>query len=473
MMDRETEPTHEDGSQGSVHTTGEAMSDERSQDFESPTQSGALAVDGSADAQPTVVTERPGTEAFAAPDAGTRVDGPPAPGEAPRAGFEPPLATEPPFVAPEPSSPWTSPVMAAPAKKSGAGKVVAIAVASGLLAGAVGGVGAYAIAERADGSPAYTSAGSVLPQTDAELSSRPEGSIAAVAAAVLPTVVQIEEQGQGGGGTGSGFVIREDGYILTNNHVVEGAANGGSLTVRFQDGTSVPATIVGRDSSYDLAVIKVDKTGLPTATLGNSDGIVVGDATIAVGSPLGLEGTVTSGIVSALNRPVTAGGSGESSFINAIQTDAAINPGNSGGPLLDAEGKVIGVNSAIASLGASEGAQSGSIGLGFSIPINQAKRVADEIIQTGKSSHPIIGVSVNTQYTGEGAQIGEVTADGPAAAAGLKSGDIIVKVGDRQVSDSTELIVAIRTYAPGDTITLTLQDGKTVEVTLGSDSSVG
>jgi putative serine protease PepD len=363
--------------------------------------------------------------------------------------------------------------MAAPAKKSGAGKVVAIAVASGLLAGAVGGVGAYAIAERADGSPAYTSAGSVLPQTDAELSSRPEGSIAAVAAAVLPTVVQIEEQGQGGGGTGSGFVIREDGYILTNNHVVEGAANGGSLTVRFQDGTSVPATIVGRDSSYDLAVIKVDKTGLPTATLGNSDGIVVGDATIAVGSPLGLEGTVTSGIVSALNRPVTAGGSGESSFINAIQTDAAINPGNSGGPLLDAEGKVIGVNSAIASLGASEGAQSGSIGLGFSIPINQAKRVADEIIQTGKSSHPIIGVSVNTQYTGEGAQIGEVTADGPAAAAGLKSGDIIVKVGDRQVSDSTELIVAIRTYAPGDTITLTLQDGKTVEVTLGSDSSVG
>jgi putative serine protease PepD len=477
MMDRETETAHEDVSQGSVHTTGDAMSDERPQDFESPTQSGALAVDGSADAQDTVVTERAGTEAFAAPDASARVDGPPAPGTVPpsgeRPGFEPPLAAEPPFVAPEPTSPWTSPVAAAPARKGGAGKVVAIAVASGLLAGAVGGVGAYAIAERADGSPAFTSSGSVLPQTDAALSGRPEGSIASVAAAVLPTVVQIEESGAGGSGTGSGFVIRQDGYILTNNHVVEGAADGGTLTVRFQDGSSAPATIVGRDSSYDLAVIKVDKTGLPTATLGNSDGIVVGDATIAVGSPLGLEGTVTSGIVSALNRPVTAGGSGESSFINAIQTDAAINPGNSGGPLLDAEGKVIGVNSAIASLGASQGAQSGSIGLGFAIPINQAKRVADEIIQTGRSTHPIIGVSINTQYTGAGAQIAEVTPDGPAAAAGLSSGDIIVKVGDRTVADSTELIVAIRTYAPGDTIGLTLQDGTTVQVTLGSDSSVG
>jgi putative serine protease PepD len=299
-----------------------------------------------------------------------------------------------------------------------------------------------------------------------------------VAAAVLPTVVQIEERGSSGtGGTGSGFVIREDGYILTNNHVVEGAADGGSLTVTFQDGTTKPATIVGRDSSYDLAVVKVDATGLPTSTLGNSDGVVVGDTAIAIGSPLGLDGTVTSGIISSLNRPVTAGGSGESSFINAIQTDAAINPGNSGGPLVDAEGKVIGVNSAIASLGeTTTGTQSGSIGLGFAIPVNQAKRVSEEIISTGKSTHPVIGVQVNVRYTGVGAEIAEVTPGGPSADAGLKAGDVILSVEGRQVADSTELIVAIRTYAPGDTITLGIKDGsgtRDVEVTLGADSTTG
>ncbi|MGE0818946.1 MAG: S1C family serine protease [Candidatus Nanopelagicales bacterium] len=418
------------------------------------------------DAQDTAVFATASTSAFAAPDASTRVDGPPVPGAVP--GFEPPLLGA--------SETWDAPP-AAPAKQrtGGTGRVVAIAVASGLLAGAVGGVGAYTVAEnRSSGS--LTSAGATIPQTDADLSARPEGSIAAVAAAVLPTVVQIEEQSGSGGGTGSGFILRSDGYILTNNHVVEGAAGGGSLTVRFQDGSTVPAKIVGRDTSYDLAVIKVERTGLPVATLGNSDGIVVGDSTIAVGSPLGLEGTVTAGIVSALNRPVTAGGSGSNSFINAIQTDAAINPGNSGGPLLDAEGKVIGVNSAIASLGASNGGQSGSIGLGFAIPINQAKRVAEEIISTGVSSHPIIGVSVDSRYTGVGAKVQDVTAGGPAEAAGIKAGDVIVDVNGRAVSDSTELIVAIRTYTPGEKITLGIQDGssvRTVEVTLGSDSSTG
>jgi putative serine protease PepD len=316
----------------------------------------------------------------------------------------------------------------------------------------------------------------VLPQTDAELSSRPEGSIAAVAAAVLPTVVQITEQTRSGGGTGSGFVIREDGYILTNNHVVEGAATeNGTLTVTFQDGTREEATIVGRDASYDLAVIKVDATGLATSTLGNSDSVVVGDSAIAIGSPLGLAGTVTSGIISSLNRPVTAGGEGESSFINAIQTDAAINPGNSGGPLVDAEGKVIGVNSAIATLSGSETQQSGSIGLGFAIPINQAKRVAEEIISTGKSTFPVIGVQVDVTYEGPGSRVQEVNPGGPADDAGLAAGDVIVAVEGRPVTDSTELIVAIRSFAPGDTITLTVQEGsgtREVEVTLGSDSSV-
>jgi putative serine protease PepD len=366
-------------------------------------------------------------------------------------------------------------VVAAPARSRGTGRIVAIAVACGLLAGAVGGVGAYTVAERRAGSQ-LTSPGATLPQSDVDLSSRPAGSVAAVAAAVLPTVVQIEESGSGGSGTGSGFVLREDGYILTNNHVVSGAANGGTLEVTFQDGRTLPARIVGRDASYDLAVLKVDATGLTTATLGNSDGLVVGDSVIAIGSPLGLEGTVTTGIISSLNRPVTAGGSGESSYINAIQTDAAINPGNSGGPLVDAAGKVIGVNSAIASLGSQQGGQSGSIGLGFAIPVNQAKRVAEEIISTGRSTHPIMGVSVDLTYAGPGAQIKGVTAGGPAEQAGLRAGDVILAIDGRKVSDSTELIVAIRTHAPGDTVTVEVQDGsgsRDVRVTLAADSSAG
>ena len=470
---------------------------------------------------------------FAAPDPRSRVDGPPAPWggvpefaapefsapevlshdtavyptpafpvgppSAPLASapsdLDPPVAYAPPLFgfsddtvgqqAPG-TDPWATPMQspsaleygtpAVPQPRRGTGKVVAIAVACGLLAGVVGGAGAYAVAERL-GSGSLTSAGAVIPQADADLSARPPGSTARVAAAVLPTVVQITERnGNGSGGTGSGFVIREDGYILTNNHVVEGAASGGTLSVTFQDGTTKQAKIVGRDTSYDLAVVKVDASGLATATLGNSDGVVVGDTAIAIGSPLGLDGTVTSGIISSLNRPVTAGGQGESSFINAIQTDAAINPGNSGGPLVDAEGKVIGVNSAIASLGEAQGQQSGSIGLGFAIPVNQAKRVAEEIISTGRSTHPVIGVKVDLQYGGPGAQISEVTDGGSAGQAGLKPGDVVVGVGERQIDDSTELIVAIRSYAPGDTVTFRVKDGagtRDVQVTLGSDSSTG
>jgi putative serine protease PepD len=359
-------------------------------------------------------------------------------------------------------------------RRRGQWSVVAIAVASGLVAGAVGGVAAYTIAERR-ASTSITSPGTVLPQSSADLSSRPAGSVARVAAAVLPVVVTIVENGSQGAGTGSGFVVRSDGYILTNNHVVANAADGGSLTVRLQDGRSLDAVIVGRDPSYDLAVIKVDAAGLPTASLGNSDGVVVGDTAIAVGSPLGLEGTVTSGIVSSLNRPVTAGGSGELAYINAIQTDAAINPGNSGGPLVDAAGRVIGVNSAIAGLGqAADGSQQGSIGLGFAIPVNQAKRVADEIISTGRSTHPIIGISIDLTYRGPGAQIKGITPGGPAERAGLAAGDVLVSVDGRSVANSTELIVATRTHAPGDTVTIGVRDGsgtRDVRVTLASDSS--
>jgi len=406
--------------------------------------------------------------AYPPPVPGTRVDGPPVPTAA----------------ADDVYDPWSieqypdAPDRSARRGGRGTGKIVAIAVVSGLLAGAAGSLGAFVIADHRSTAAASTSPGTVLAQTNAELSARPSGSIAAVAAAVLPTVVQIEERGSSGsGGTGSGFVLRQDGYILTNNHVVAGAVDGGTLTVTFQNGVTKPARIVGRDTSYDLAVIKVDMTGLAVSTLGNSDGVVVGDSVIAIGSPLGLEGTVTSGIISSLNRPVTAGGSGESSFISAIQTDAAINPGNSGGPLVDAQGKVIGINSAIASLGqASSGSQAGSIGLGFAIPINQAKRVAEEIISTGSSSHPVIGVQVDTEYGGPGAKIAAVTGGGPADQAGLKAGDIILTADGRAVSDSTELIVAIRSNAPGETIILGLKDGtgtRNVTVTLGADTSKG
>ncbi|MHB1066285.1 MAG: S1C family serine protease, partial [Candidatus Nanopelagicales bacterium] len=208
--------------------------------------------------------------------------------------------------------------------------------------------------------------------------------------------------------------------------------------------------------------------------LGSSEALSVGDAVIAVGSPLGLAGTVTTGIVSALDRPVTAGdGSTETAFINAIQTDAAINPGNSGGPLLNGNGEVVGVNSAIATLGAASG-QSGSIGLGFAIPIDSVKRVVDEIVATGSSTTPVIGVSLDMTFAGPGARVEQVTSGSGAEAAGIQAGDTITAIDGSPVEDATGLIVAIRSNAPGDSVTVTVERaGQTVDlaVTLGSSSS--
>ena len=367
------------------------------------------------------------------------------------------------------------PVPPGPAAPAGSAKrkprtwlILATAALLGLLAGGIGGyVGAQA------GDSATTTGTVALPQTGADKSQRPDGSIASIAKSVSPAVVSLEVTGSQGSGTGSGFVIRQDGYILTNNHVAEIAAGGGDIVVHFSDGRSLKATIVGRDADYDLAVIKVDATGLPAAVLGNSDGVVVGDLAIAIGSPLGLEGTVTAGIISALNRPVTAGGEGQTSFIDAIQTDAAVNPGNSGGPLVNAAGEVVGVNSAIATLGDGS-SQSGSIGLGFSIPINQAKRIAEELISNGTSTKPIIGVRLDVNYTGEGARVDSVTAGGPGEKAGLEDGDVIVEFDGKPVADSTQLIVDIRAKNPGDTVKLTVKRGSGTEevtLTLGSDSS--
>ena len=298
-----------------------------------------------------------------------------------------------------------------------------------------------------------------LVSTHASITRAPD-SIAGIAARVSPSVVSIDAQTPQGGDTGSGFFIQSDGTILTNNHVIEGAVtSGGSITVNLVNGKSYPATVMGRDGSYDLAVLKIDVTDSPALQLGNSDTIQVGDPVIAIGSPLGLAGTVTSGIISAKDRPVTSGGgTGQNSFINALQTDAAINPGNSGGPLVDANGAVIGVNSAIASLGSNFASQSGSIGLGFAIPINQAKKTAEQIIKTGKATYPIMGISVDTTFSGTGARIttlgSGILAGGPAAKAGLRAGDIIIELDGKSIANSDELVVAIRSHNVGDRVTV-------------------
>ncbi|NTW42593.1 MAG: PDZ domain-containing protein, partial [Cellulomonadaceae bacterium] len=293
--------------------------------------------------------------------------------------------------------------------------------------------------------------------------------VAAIASAVLPSVVSIEVSGSTGEGTGSGFVLQSDGYVLTNNHVASAdVGENRRIVVVLADGSEEDAQVVGATSEYDLAVLKIERTGLVPLVLGDSDAVVVGDPVVAIGAPLGLEGTVTTGIVSALNRPVTAGSSTDTAFINAIQTDAAINPGNSGGPLVDAAGEVIGINSAIAQPpGAST--TTGSIGLGFAIPSNQARRTAEQLIETGTATYPVIGVLLDSRYTGEGVQVSveaqdgqaPVTQGGPADDAGIVAGDIILAIDGRPVTDADELIVAIRAKAPGDAVTLTVRTGET------------
>jgi putative serine protease PepD len=296
-----------------------------------------------------------------------------------------------------------------------------------------------------------------------------------VAEALLPCVVSISVADA----TGSGFVISADGFILTNNHVVAGVDEGEPVDLGLFDGRRVEAEIVGRSPSYDLAVLHTDADDLEPVTLGDSDAVAVGDPVIAVGSPLGLEGTVTSGIISALDRPVTAGDSSGQSYMNALQTDAAINPGNSGGPLVDSEGRVIGVNSAIASLGL--GTEAGSIGLGFAIPIDQARRTASQLIENGEAVYPVIGVLLDDAYTGAGARVraddGDTTAvtpGGPADRAGIRPGDVIVGIDGEPVDGAGELVVALRAREPGEDVTLRLErDGESREVTVTLGAAVG
>jgi putative serine protease PepD len=306
------------------------------------------------------------------------------------------------------------------------------------------------------------------------------GSIAAVAQKLLPSTVQIvaEYDGEAGGATGSGFVLDRQGHVVTNNHVVADAADDdGPIEVVDQDGNRFDARIIGRSPVYDLAVLDVPEArDLTPASLGSSQGLLVGEGVVAIGSPLGLSSTVTAGIVSALHRPVTTGDSGnESSYINAVQTDAAINPGNSGGPLVDLKGQVVGVNSAIATTGGSLGGESGNIGVGFAIPIEQVKITADQILRSGEARYPVIGAQVKTGETdGDGAEIDAVNPGTPAEDGGLEKGDVITAVDGSRVTDGIALIVAIRTHQPGEKVEFTVvRDGdeRTVEITL--DGEVG
>ncbi|GEL95690.1 hypothetical protein CCO02nite_23480 [Cellulomonas composti] len=332
-----------------------------------------------------------------------------------------------------------------------------------LLAGLVGGV----LGARLTDDTHLADAGlpAVVPRASAEPAA---GSTAQIAAAVLPSVVSIEASGSTGTTTGSGFVLRQDGYLLTNSHVVAGAdETGGTLVVTFANGDQLDATIVGRTAEYDLAVVKVDADGLTPLVLADSSAVAVGDPVIAIGAPLGLAGTVTTGIVSALNRPVTAGDETDTAFINAIQTDAAINPGNSGGPLVDADGEVVGINSAIAQPPGTGTTAGGSIGLGFAIPSDQARRTATQLIETGVATYPVIGVLLDETYTGEGVLVSReaqgdqpaVVVDGPADRAGIRSGDVILAIDDRPVTEPDELIVAIRAHEPGDVVVLRVRTG--------------
>ncbi|MFG1610054.1 S1C family serine protease [Actinoplanes sp. NPDC049265] len=368
----------------------------------------------------------------------------------------------PPEVIPNPDGP-----------RRGFGLILLICLIVALLAGGLGGTLGYVFATRSGVGGGATTLGAAPQPAPGAVQRAPE-SLAGVAKQVTPSVVTVRVTGA----IGSGFVVSADGYVITNDHVVEGAGNG-VMSVAFSDGSTASAKLVGRDPESDIAVIKVAKSGLPAIKFGNSDEIAVGDPVLAFGSPLALVNTVTSGIVSALDRTIQAGEPGGTTrYYAAIQTDAAVNQGNSGGPLVDASGRVIGVNSVIRSVGATD-TEAGNIGLAFAIPINQARRVAEDIIDTGKARRTVIGAEVNTGTAsgtgsgGSGARLRSVNAAGPAAAAGLKAGDVVTKLDGHVLEDGTDLIALVRKYAPGATVAVEYRRGskaETTSVTLAADA---
>ncbi|OBH49422.1 S1C family serine protease [Mycobacterium mantenii] len=396
------------------------------------------------------------------------------------------------------------PVPQEPQKRSRTGLLVLGALAIAVVSAGIGGAAATAVElgthTTGNGGGRVIGAAPSVPAAN-----MPPGSVEGVASKVVPSVVMLETDIGRQSEEGSGIILSTDGLILTNNHVIAAAAGpakgpggppgappaapappggpgggpGGATpktTVTFSDGRTAPFTVVGADPTSDIAVIRVQgMSGLTPISLGSSSDLRVGQPVVAIGSPLGLSGTVTTGIVSAMNRPVsTTGESGnQNTVLDAIQTDAAINPGNSGGALVNMNGQLVGVNSAIATLGAdSPDAQSGSIGLGFAIPVDQAKRIADELIATGKASHASLGVQVTNDKGTPGAKVVDVVAGGAAASAGVPKNVVVTKVDDRPINSADALVAAVRSRAPGDKITLTFQDAagggsRTVPVTLG------
>ncbi len=369
-----------------------------------------------------------------------------------------------------PTGPVQAPLRGGPGRQRNGNTalIAGLTVLALLVGGGAGAAGGYLVAENNQANGPVTNALDQAPPAK-QTSAAPSGSVEAVAEKVLPSVVQLQVRGQSSAGEGSGFIISSDGLIVTNNHVVEGAADSGQIVAVFHDGSTAKATIVGRDPTSDVAVVRAeDKTGLPTVDLGRSDDLRVGQGVVAIGSPFELSGTVTSGIVSSLHRPTRAGGEdgSQATVMDAIQTDAAINPGNSGGPLVNMNGQVIGINSAIYTPTSDGQSQGGSVGIGFSIPIDQARRTADEIVKTGKATQTILGVSVQDNQGG-GAHIVDVSPNGPGAKAGLKKGDVVTKLDDRTIDTSDALVAAVRSHKPGDKVKLQLSDGsRTVDATL-------
>ena len=357
-------------------------------------------------------------------------------------------------------------------QRRGLTPLILVSLITALLAGSLGGALGYAFAVRGGG----TGSGTVLgaPGTGAPgVAQRPRDSMAGVAERLRPSVVTVRVGGRGGTSVGSGFVVSADGYVITNDHVVAGGS--GSATVVFSDGSTSPAKVIGQDAEADIAVIKTTRTGLAPVEFGDSEAIAVGDPVLAFGSPLALANTVTAGIVSALDRTIQAGEpGGQVRYYAAIQTDAAVNQGNSGGPLVDGAGRVIGVNSVIKSL-ASDEEEAGNIGLAFAVPINQAKRLTQEIIDTGKARRTVIGAQLSNAATGAGAgvRLAGVDRGGPAATAGLRAGDVILKFDGRPLEGPGDLIALIRKYAPGSVVAVEYRRGtaqQNASVTLAADA---
>ena len=390
-----------------------------------------------------------------------------------------------PFAGPPPAS-------ARPERRGGRKTLVAAVVATSLLVGGAAGAGGAAAWDAWH--PDETGSSSTADRSTSQVVDTPdqpatEGSVAQVAHEVLPSVVKIDVSSGQESGSGSGIILSSDGQILTNNHVVEVAGDSGSISVSFNDGSSAPAKILGTDPLTDTAVIQAEGVdGLTPATIGKSSDLQVGEGVVAIGSPFGLESTVTSGIVSALDRPVDVGSDaeGNSTTYPAIQTDAAINPGNSGGPLVDMSGNVIGIDSSIRTSGSSTTEQGGSIGLGFAIPIDEVMPIVQQMVKGETPTHARLGISVSdvgarpggagaeVTESSEGAQIQEVTSGSTADSAGLAQGDVITKVDDHLISGADSLVATIRSYRPGDTVTVTYEHGgqtQTAELELDSDAS--